>query len=261
MPPTFRVLAASLLALAGLVPVVGCSTTGAGSKVIETFDVDVFEPTVVDVEAFAGDVVVVADERLERGTVTAWPRTIHEGRSADAAAAIDAIDLDVRLVPTETGPVLRIRSTTVDPQPRLSLTDLRIELPFVSDVRIRTGRGDVDVLMMRGSADVETDSGNARIRTELPMTEAVRMVSLDGDVDYRVRGESTGRITAESIGGQVLQRVAWGRVEIHPGSDRDSLVMIVNGGENPVDLRAVDGDVRIAIIADPMAQGAMRAGP
>jgi hypothetical protein len=87
------------------------------------------------------------------------------------------------------------------------------------------------------------------------MTRPVIIVNRDGDIDYRIRGESTARFDAETIDGTVSQLINYGAVTILSPLSDTQFNATLNYGTNRVTLRTVDGDIRIAVISNPEQVG------
>lgn len=122
----------------------------------------------------------------------------------------------------------------------------------IHGVRVQTTRGDVDVQGVSGSMDIRTSDGDVRIATRLPMTDSVSIDNHRGNIMYRVRPESSGLIDATALGGESVLYVPFGGSLILPNTTREHLVASINGGDNPIVLRTVDGDIRIAVTENPM---------
>ena len=98
--------------------------------------------------------------------------------------------------------------------------------------------------------------------TPWPLVQDVVLVNKEGDIDFRVRGESDAMIDAETIGGMVRQRCEWGSwrmIDSRNGEDR--LVAQLNEGRHDVLLRTVEGDIRVSIVPDPTNVGTMIIDP
>ena len=216
--------------------------------------IDVIE---VDVESFNGDVVVVANDELDMARVTVTPQSVHgHMRGDDAEASLQRVHAEVVKEAGNLGPVIRVRNTTDDPEPHYLRAHVYIEAPAIEGVRIRTGVGNILMKELTGAVDAETGGGNVRLMTPLPMTRPVTVVSQRGSIDYRIRGESTGAFDMETVGGIIKLRCRYGRwIAADPGNRRDRLTSVLNDGANPVILRTVDGDIRIAIVDNPMEVG------
>ncbi len=98
--------------------------------------------------------------------------------------------------------------------------------------------------------------------TPWPLVQDVVLVNKEGDIDFRVRGESDAMIDAETIGGMVRQRREWGSwrmIDSRNGEDR--LVAQLNDGRHDVLLRTVEGDIRVSIVPDPTNVGTLIIDP
>lgn len=226
----------------------------------QTFDV--VGPVAVDVDSFGGNVTIIANDKLTNATVQVTRDARHGFmRGDEAEASLSEIDYSADLVNRESGQVLEVKTWTDHDQPYQQRAHVRIAAPSITDVHVRTSHGMVHAQMIHGAVDIETTDGDVRVMTNMPMTKRVTILNQDGDIDYRVRGESTARFDAHAIRGKVLQRVRNGRMVILPSTDDDTLIATLNEGTNPVTLRTVDGQIRIAVVPEPTKVGAMIVTP
>jgi hypothetical protein len=213
-------------------------------------------PTAIDVESFGGDVEIIGGAETAHAIVTIKRRATHGyGRKPEAEASLAEIHSSVEVVPGDLGPRLQVRVWTTHAEPYFQRADVRIELPQVDGVHVVTDNGDVDLSYVTGRIDVRTEDGDVRVMTPLPLVSPVTILNDSGDIDYRVRGESTATFDCEAVRGQVFHRVEYGRLSVRSGTDHDTLLASLNGGSNAVELRTVDGNIRIAVVPDPMAVG------
>ncbi|MHC4415910.1 MAG: DUF4097 family beta strand repeat-containing protein [Planctomycetota bacterium] len=245
---------------------VGCSGAGTRSwnpdswsyrtDTDDPITLQVAAPVAIDVESFNGNVVINADELLTALTVTVTREARHGyGRKDEADASLAEIDYTVELVPGKLGQILEIRTWSTHAEPYFQRAHVQIDLPVADGVFVRTQRGIVYATNIEGTVDIVTTQGDVRVMTNLPMRREVTITNQEGDIDYRVRGESTGALDCEAIRGQVDQRVQYGRLIVHPPTDHDTLLATLNYGENPIRLRTVDGDIRVAVVQDPTHVG------
>ncbi len=232
----------------------GC--VGGGGGVIrsadEPFVLQAIGPVEIDVESFNGDVIVETDEYTEWATVTVTRGVTHGfTRFKDARASLAEINYSIRMVPGEVGPRLEVRTTTDSPEPHFHRAHVHITVPGVERLHVRTTNGHVRATGISGPVDIETTRGDVRIMTELPMHNAVRIVNENGNIDYRVRGESTGRINAETVDGKVIHRIRRGRLIVNSGTNDRRLYATLNDGENPIMLRTMRGNIRVAVVQNP----------
>jgi len=222
----------------------------------EPYLIDVVGPVAVDVELFNGNLFIDVNPELTEGVVTVTRRAIHGyGRKAEADASLDNINYTIEIVPGELGQVVQIRATTTDPEPHYQRIDMTIELPEVDGLRARTSNGDVIARNIQGAVDILTYDGEVRVMTDRPMRRPVTIINNCGAINYRVRGESTGRFDCQCVRGKVIHHVEFGEMIIHPGTDHDTLLASFNEGVNPITLRAADGDIRIAVVEEPTHVG------
>ncbi len=271
-------IGALLLVVAGLV--VGCSganhpervaktTTGAVRAKLSGIEqqrddlVQFRARTPIDliVESFAGDVVVIADPGIEVTTVQ-LVREAHHGylRGFEPVQALEYLSWNARLDPGP-GPVetLRIETNYSGPEPWYMRAHLRIETPRLDRVRVRTTRGLVSVRNNTGPVDIETNLGDVTIATRHPLRDAVRILVSEGSVDYRVPGGSTGELDLAVVDGSIQLRVTEGRLRFTDGPNDEQMVnAVLDDGRNPLLIRTTEGDIRIAVVEEPLSFGPWR---
>ncbi len=221
-----------------------------------TIELEVLGPIEINVESFGGDVIIDVDEELTTAKVTIRRVALHgAGRLDEAEASLSQIDYTVEIVPGDLGQVLRIRTFTTHAEPHFQRADIRIELPSVDGVYVRTERGDVVAKNIEGVVEISNSQGDVRIMTNHPMKRAVTITNSEGDIEYRVRGESTGVFDCEAKSGRVEHRVMYGKFRIAPNRRRGILQAALNNGDNLVKLTTQDGNIMIAVVADPTDAG------
>lgn len=237
-----------------LIASVGCSHS---EEIVDEIRlVPVRQAVSVDVESFAGSVSVRPEPGLEEAVVEITREArFGEDRDEEALASLDQIDFSVDLQEGERGPVLLVRTWSDHPEPHFQRANVRIVVPALEDVDIQTTRGRVEVVDFTGGANVATTEGDARLMTNWPITDDVAVTNFDGDIDYRIRGDSTGAIDLGVVGGEIeLRNTVGARMQfVQPSVDR--ILATLNRGANRVTLRTVDGDVRVAIVPDPTDVG------
>jgi DUF4097 and DUF4098 domain-containing protein YvlB len=228
---------------------------------------DVDEPAVlevsgtiaIDVASFNGDVIIEGNVKLKnKAKVTLVREGVHGlERSKDAKAALADIAWTAELVPGEVEQTLQVRTSTTNSEPHFLRAHLYIEAPDINGVTVRTTHGRVFARNVRGAIDVSTTEADVRILTNQAMTNPVTIVSRNGDIDYRVRGDSTGAFDAQTVNGRASTFIKYGEVRTLPPTRNDALRVTLNEGTNPVVLRTVNGDIRIAVVKNPEHVGAI----
>jgi hypothetical protein len=229
-----------------------------------TFDTD--EPVelktqgavAIDIDNFAGDVVVRADRDVKRTFVEVRRVSTHGmGRWDESREALDDAQWTATLEPRAGGgETLIIRTDTPNPEEHFHHMEILVVTPSLDTVKVRTTNGDVTILENQGAVDVETTRGNVRMMTPWPMTNPMTIITSEGSIDYRVRGESKGIFDCESHGGEVRQRCEYGHwLALDPQNDHDRFFAVLNGGSNPVVLRTSDENIRVAVVPNPTAVG------
>lgn len=209
----------------------------------------------VDVDIFAGNVTIVADERLTATTVTIdRVGTAGWGRSDDAVASLGDIRYTISLERRNGTDVAIVRAANDNPEPRFQHCDVEVHVPALGSVRINTIRGDVWVADNRGPVDIVTSRGKVRVMTPWRMNDPMTIVTSDEDIDLRIRGESTGAIDADAMGGMVKSRVQYGQwIARDARNDADTMHAVLNDGANPVVLRTSNANVLISVVNDPVS--------
>ncbi|MHC5005927.1 MAG: DUF4097 family beta strand repeat-containing protein [Planctomycetota bacterium] len=212
-------------------------------------------PVAIDVESFGGDVIITANEKLTEATVTVRREARHgSSRRKEAKASLAEIGYSAVVVPGESGPVLEVRTWTGHPEPYFQRAHLEINVPAATGVTVRSRDGLVAAVDIEGAVDIECAAGDVRVMTNRPMWQAVTVINDQGDIDYRVRGESTGLLDCETQDGELLYRARQGRFivsEVTPTMLRATL----NEGENPIRLRTTGGNIRVAVVHNPTEVG------
>jgi hypothetical protein len=215
-------------------------------------------PLAVNVENFAGDVLVKADPMAESTVVEVRRMSVMGlGRWQESRDELDDVKWTATLEPREGGgDTLQVRATAENPEPHFFRARVVVVTPSLDRVTVRTSQGSVTVLENQGPVDIETTRGDVRMLTPWPMTQPIKIITSQGSIDYRVRGESKGAFDAESHGGEVRQRCEYGRWRaLAAGNDHDRMLATLNDGTNPVFLRTSEKNIRVAVVADPTNVG------
>jgi hypothetical protein len=212
----------------------------------------------VDVDNFAGDVTIRADRKVDRTFVEVRRVATHGlGRWIESKDALDDARWTASLEPRAGGgDTLVIRTDTPNPEKYFHHMEILVVTPALDSVKVRSTNGNVTVVENQGAVDIETTRGNVRMMTPWPMTGPMTIVTSDGSIDYRVRGESKGIFDCETRGGQVRQRCEFGKwVALDSHNDHDRFLAVLNGGKNPVVLRTSEEDIRVSVVPDPTSVG------
>ena len=221
--------------------------------------VDVAGAVAIDVGSFNGDVFIDGNVKLkDQAKVTLVREAVHGlERSKDAKASLADVACAIELVPGELGQTLQVRTSTTNVEPHFLRANLYIEAPDIDGVTVHTGHGRVYVRNIRGPVDIATTEADVRVMTNQPMIKPVTIVNRNGDIDYRVRGGSTGSFDAQTVNGRATTLIRYGEVRTIPPTRDDALRVTLNNGENPIVLRTVNGDIRIAVVDNPEHVGTL----
>jgi len=240
---TLRIIVILAACFSGL----GCSADSL--SVIEHMNLVTTGPVSINVCSFEGNVSIQQSDdyvgtSIEVLSRVADPLEISQGSSwLRCSASVHTNDLGQEIV-------VELAET----EGRIGRSQIQITITSsdIHGVRVKTTRGDVDVRGVSGSMDIRTSDGDVRVATRLPMTDRVSIENHRGDIMYRVRPESSGLIDATALGGESVLYVPFGGSIILPNTTREHLMATINGGENPIVLRTIDGDIRIAVTENPM---------
>ena len=245
-----------LLAFALLVAAVAGLTGCGQSRMDGPFTLAARGPIEVNVVSFNGDVTVVADPLLPWATLRFRRQATHgHGRSNEAKASLANIKYSAKIVAGERGPVMEVRTWTTDEEPWFQRAHVEIKLPAVDGLTIRSSNGMIEAVNIQGEVDIECSDGDVRVMSNLPMLQPVTIHNNAGDIDYRVRGDSTGDFKCHAEDGTVDGRFRQGRFIVHTGTTHDTLLASFNDGTNPITLTTLGGDIRIAVVHKPTDVG------
>lgn len=189
-------------------------------------------------------------------TVRLRPRATVDTNFA-ARNELDQVQWDAQMKDGPGGSrVLELSLRTRDPKAWFLRCDIEIDTPRLGRVDVVTDHGRVLAEDNRGGVQLKSTFGDVRVRTPWPITEPCRIEAKDGDVEWIMRGESSGAFDCECIGGKVHMYARYGHwVAADPRNDHNSLVGRLNGGENPVVIRVLEGSLYIRIVEDPHDTG------
>ena len=211
----------------------------------------------VEVDNFAGDVVIRVDPDISQPTLTVIRESIHgAGRKEDAKASLSEITYDFEVVTGDLGPVLRVSTATTHAEPHFVRANVVLDLPEVYGVNVRTHLGSVEAFHVQGPIDIETDGADVLVATTRPLLDPITIVNRQGDINMRLRSESSGDLDFATVRGTVTSRITRGRTIIYPPSGADVYRASLNDGRNRVILRTVDGEIRFMVVENPMSYGA-----
>ncbi len=213
---------------------------------------DISGPVEIEVESFAGDIRVIGDPGMEKARVRVVRQGVHGiGRREDAERSLEDIMVNIELVPGEIGQKLRVIATTDNLEPQFLRAHIFVAVPEVDGVSIRSNMGDISALGVAGPLDFKGSGGDVKVQTNRPLRRPVTIINNGGDIEYRVRGESTAKFDCEAVNGVVSPWIRFGHFQIDPHSSDRILKGVLNDGDNRVFLRTVDGDIRISVIHNP----------
>jgi hypothetical protein len=147
-------------------------------------------PVAIDIDNFAGDIVVRADRKVERTFVEVRRVSTHGfGRWSESREALDDAQWTATLEPrVGGGETLIIRTDTPNPEEHFHHMEILVVAPALDTVKIRTTNGDVTIIENQGAVDVETTRGDVRMMTPWPMTGPMTIITSGAIVRERELG-------------------------------------------------------------------------
>jgi hypothetical protein len=231
----------------------GCATRAAWD------DPASFQATVpieIDVESFAGNVIINVTDRYPEVSVRVRRAAVHGFlRQREANQSLNFVNYTAKMEHGDTGPRLVVRTLTTHPEPHFQRAHVFIDVPSAENITVRTSRGNVSLRGVSGEISVETTHGDVRLVTNRALTRPVTILNQRGDIDFRVRGESQGSFDLQAIRGQVSRRINYGKLLTEPGSRHDFFRGRWNDGDNPVTMRTIDGNIRVSVVHNPEQVG------
>lgn|GEM_PF-542197 len=224
---------------------------------VETFTVPADGVLNVEVDNFAGHVVVYRDANATTGSIKAIRRGTHGlGHVNESQHSLEEISVTYDLESRGDRQAIVVHTTTTHSQPWFQSVDLEIIVPRLGLVIVRTKQGSVKVTDFEDGVDIESASGNVRAATNSPITAPSTILNKDGSINWRVPPNSAGSYQMEAVNGEVRRRVRSGKwVSTDSRNDHDSSYAILNNGTNLVILRTVEGDIRVFVGKDPTETG------
>ena len=206
-------------------------------------------PVAVEIHSFGGSVTVLADPDVHGVVVTA-------NQNEQGVGTVPVPRLYMECVSEiERGPFgekVLVTATCTDDPLHLVTANIVVRAQDIHGVKVVNRAGDIVVQSVSGPIDIETSDGDVRIVTPLVMNEDVTVENRRGNIIYRVRSESSGLIDATAIGGEATLDLRQGNAVILPGSTGTHLSAQFNDGVNPINMRTVDGDIRLHVNPDPI---------
>jgi len=179
------------------------------------------------------------------------------GSGPEVAKQLDNMKWNAEMKPQLDGSrILEVTIATDDPTAWFVKCEIEVDTPRLGRVSVNTTHGRVLIVDNHGGVHVQTTFGDVRMLTPWPITEPCSIDDKDGDVEWIVRGESSGAFDCETIGGTMHVFARYGRwIATDKRNDHNSLASTLNGGTNPIVIRVTDGDIYIATVENPHDTG------
>ncbi len=232
-------------------------TFGGEVQWSKTVDIPMSGVMDVEIDNFAGDVVIHSTGKSEGGTMDLVRRATKEmGPRSELEDSLSDIALTYEVVDRGDRKALIINATTTNLKPWFQAIDIDIAVPRLGVVIVRTSRGHVMATDFEDGVDIETTKGDVRAATNTPIRLASTILNKDGSIDWRVPARSAGSYQLEAINGDVQVRVRKGSwLATDARNDNNSNYGVLNKGSNLVVLRTVEGDVQVYVGDYPTEMG------
>ena len=206
----------------------------------------------LDVDIFRGDILVRQTEGLASPRLITTRRAdFGAGRSEDGFLALDDVQIKARVESGPEGPILVIKANSGHPDAAQMRTDLIIELPEPSGVRVRSGSGHIEVRGCVGPIDAQTNEGNVLVRSHRPLQGDVTAITNRGSALVAVRGETDAMVDLEAMGGEARSRVLGASLKILPGTTASRFKGVMNEGTWMITVRATEANASFHAIPNP----------
>ena len=246
--------------LAACCALTGCQRSAGFDVRIEGLKLPPEYAAFVDVSNFAGNVQVRSGERVNEVAVRARARWIGGRRPMNFEDLRKSVAVRAIVSEEDGRRVLRITGKPAGDAP--VALDLQIRVPRVSGARVFNTGGEVEMVGISGPVSVENgrpgkSGGNVEVRTGMPMTEPVRIVTTEGKVVYQIGPGSTGDFELITPAGTPEVEAKIGTIDgIRYAGDRwrGSL----DKGTNRVEIRSDKGDIRVLLLQNAGEYGKER---
>ncbi len=231
-------------------------TVGGESQQTNSVDIDMSGVMNVEVDNFAGDVVIHSSGK-EKGTMDLVRRATHGmGHHSESEESLKEIVLNYEVQDRGDRKTLVVNATTTHSQPWCQAIDIDIAVPRLGVVIVRTSRGHVMITDFEDGVDIETTKGDVRAATNTPVHLPSTILNKEGSIDWRVPPRSAGTYQLEAINGETQVRALSGTwLATDRRNDNDSNYGSLNKGSNLVILRTVDGDIQVYVGKNPTEMG------
>ncbi|TVQ33564.1 MAG: hypothetical protein EA376_02010 [Phycisphaeraceae bacterium] len=238
----------------------GLALAGCGTTFPRTFDIDatpaagipaIATPTAVDASNNRGGVVVRIDPRLDTIHVAARIRVSDRVEKEEREALAEQVSVWAHLDEANGRAVLRVGVESGRPDEDDHRVDLRITMPRCDGVLVRAAGGDVVLVGVGGSIQVENSRGAIELRTARVLNDPVALFTDRGNIYYQAPPGSSGLFELRSLDGIVTMASIDRPRDVY--ATRDLYRGVINDGANPVTIQTGEGNVRAWIREDPEA--------
>jgi len=213
-------------------------------------------PLAVDITSFGGSIEVIGNPKRSTVLIQVVRRGTHgSGRGEESRFALDDIKVSAVIGQGDLGQALIVRAETTEAETWFLHADLRIEVPEIEGLRVHNGHGPVRIRNAAGKIDITTHRGSILLASDHPLQDGIQMSTDSGDIDCRLPAGTAGSLDLMAHRGTISPRIRRGQLVVQQGTTNDRFVGVLNGGDQPVVLRTVDGTIRFAVVDTPLAHG------
>ena len=205
-------------------------------------------PILIDVDAFAGDVVLKEIEGYE-GTSIEIRRT--EATELNLVSGVSWIQCSAYIEHHAYGQEVVVKLFDTERLFREKHAQIIITTSGYTGIQINTKKGNIDTTCGSIPLDIETSDGDIFVAVTQPMTKSVTIKNKRGDIYLNVLPDSSGNIDATAIGGESVLDALVGHTTLLVGTTKEHLLATLNDGTNSFVLRTVDGDIHVEVTNNP----------
>ncbi len=214
-----------------------------------TANLNTIGPASIEVNSFGGNITIVVDATLNSAKVQVAQRDKMLKRGEEPQKQIT---WDAFVQNGAQGEMIFVE-THANHNPMKTLSaDVTIQAPSIHHVTANTENGDITIYGVSGQLALITSDGNIKVATPLVMNNDVTLETRRGNIEFRIRGESSAKIDATAINGNAALNMRYGDGQILSGTTKSHVSALFNDGVNSYTMRTVDGNISIDIVEDPI---------
>lgn len=247
------------LALLALGLLVGCQRSAVVKVPVEGLKIPREYAAAIEVNNWRGNVQVIASDRFREVEVRARARALNKTAPRESAALRKTVEIRAVSVEESGKRILRVSGKAAAEPAAPVAIDLQIRIPRAHGVQVVNSDGEVELVGVGGALSVENGSpgrpgGNIQVRTGVPITSPVHLMTVEGKVLYQIGPGSTGDLDLQTIEGMPLVEAKVGNIS---GTNYQAMRWrgSLDGGKNPIQIRSDKGDVHVLVIENAATHG------